>query len=103
MDSVDKNKFATDLEKLQRIMGKAPLDYIISNDHLEFLEELAECAAEVAQKASMLSSAIRNKPPQGAPILYRVEDGSGGGTYSVRISAKSQEEIDRLIANWEAR
>jgi len=103
MDGVDKNEFATDLEKLQRIMWKSPLDYIVRNNHLEFLEELAECAAEVAQKASVLSSAIRNEPAQGASISYPVGDGSGGGTYSVPISAESQEEIDRLRDNWDVR
>lgn len=46
--------FALDLARLQRIMGKAPLDYKVEECHINFLKELAELTASLAHKAELL-------------------------------------------------
>jgi hypothetical protein len=48
------SQFALDLARLQRIMGKAPLDYKVKECHINFLKELADCATQIAQMAGAL-------------------------------------------------
>lgn len=55
MDQNLVNQLAADLARLQRILGKFPLDYKIRDDHKELLKEFANCAGEAEQKAALLA------------------------------------------------